>query len=810
MLARLILSAAILACSVTTAAEIPPRPTYPVKMDALSDDEFGRLFFAEVNLDFPGLEQAKAAVAKGDYPTALAAWAELFITRMQSLEPAEWSAANWFPIEEVMAADRVTMRHHGPVKDFGPPGKMDWHSPHDFDVHVNAMWHPKNIIRHVEMYHQRPHMQRQWTNAELYARWSAIWRDYVNNNWRIGMPLAFDHELRAKTLAESGLTNQPELWGSKIGFVQQLLVSWLLGNWFAQTQHGIQANREEFARQVPPRVLAEMVYFVMVWPVETIAGGFTVPVEGLSRGAPNQVHEKLVQLLRYAVIAPEFHRGAALLDLTGRLIKTILGVEGFRGIHSDCQADGSGTENSFNYMGSLTHAARAWLAIAETLPQTPDWAEPARNAMEMRRRFMESLDTPTGRQPLCSGYHGRRPPAGKPAGVAEPGSAKAYKSIAFPYHGLAMMRTGWGTDDLLLSLHNPRRGQGHGSDDGNKILLEAFGRYMLVANPGEGGWAGSSWSKCTISVDGLGQAYRLPGSDHGAYDDPQPGRWHSSPAFDFAEFTYAYGYGLKERPARGEPPISITDVAHLRQVAFAKDADLWFVIDVMLAPEAAEHDYEQLWHLHADFPKETVRADDAAQMITTTEAGQPNISIIQASATPLAYTLYHGDAYDPKAAAHPPLEARGWQVCEGCKAGNGLQPSPSVHATWRGRGRQTVVTALVPSRSEQAPVTASRRIVAADRVGLEITLADGRKATCVTSTSEKPIDQEGQAVHTVVSTTTTTADQERGLLLGPANTTGTEFERRSSSRHTTATITPPATFRWIETPAGFVPAYTSH
>lgn len=784
-------------CSVGLAAEIPPRPAYPVKMNVFSDEEFGRLFFAEVNLDFPGLETAKAAVAQGDYSAALVAWADLFMARMQKLEPVEWTAANWFPIDEIMAPDRVIMRHHGPVKDFGPSGRMDWHSPHDFDVHVNAMWHPKNIIRHVELYHQRPHMQRKWTDAELYGRWSAVWRDYVNNNWRIGMPLAFDHELRAKTLAEAGLTQQPELWGSKIGFVQQLLVSWLLGNWFAQTQHGIQANPEEFARQVPPRVLAEMVYFVMVWPVESIAGGFTLPVEDLSRGAPNQVHEKSVQLLRHAIIAPEFHRGAALLDLTGRLIKTILGVDGFRGIHTDCQADGSGTENSFNYMGSLIGAAESWMKMAPSLPEAPDWVVSARQAMEMRRRFMASLDTPTGRQPLCSG----RPAAGTPQQPAP----RAFTSIAFPYHGLAMMRTGWASDDLFLSLHNPRRGQGHGSDDGNKILLEAFGRYMLVANPGEGGWAGSSWSKCTINVDGHGHASRPPGTDHGAYVDPQPGRWHSSPVFDFAESTYAYGYGLKDKPARGEHPVTITDVEHLRQVVFAKDVGLWFVIDVMLAPEVAEHSYEQLWHLHADFPKETVRADDVAQTITTAEAGQPNLSIIQASTTPLAYRLHHGEAYDPKSGPHPPLEARGWQVCEGCKAGNGLQPSPSVHATWRGRGRQTVVTALVPSPTEQSPVAGNRPIVAADRLGLEITLADGRKATCVTSSSDKPIDQEGRGVHAVV--TTTAADKERRLTLGPPNATGAEFEGPVGTRRTTATIAPPATFRWAETPAGLVPAY---
>jgi hypothetical protein len=89
---------------------------------------------------------------------------------------------------------------------------------------------------------------------------------------------------------------------------------------------------------------------------------------------------------------------------------------------------------------------------------------------------------------------------------------------------------------------NPRRGGGHESNDGNKIMLEAYGRYMLVANSGEEGWAFSSWSQNTIGVDGQGQS-RVSLPRHGAYSTPMDGRWYTSANFDFAESTYRYPYG---------------------------------------------------------------------------------------------------------------------------------------------------------------------------------------------------------------------------------------------------------------------------
>ena len=161
------------------------------------------------------------------------------------------------------------------------------------------------------------------------------------------MPLASEPELRKQKLAAAGLAKEPSEWGSRIAFVQQVVVSWMIGNWFADTQHSIQASPEEFARYVSPRTQAEMVYFMVVWPIENLTNMRQMPLAQLAGGCPNQSQDKSVQLLRFAALAPEFHRGQGLMDLSAGLIKTILGVDGFFANTTDHQADGSGTELSY-------------------------------------------------------------------------------------------------------------------------------------------------------------------------------------------------------------------------------------------------------------------------------------------------------------------------------------------------------------------------------------------------------------------------------------------------------------------------------
>lgn len=136
------------------APRIPERPRYPVKMETLSDAEFGRMFFAELNLDYPGLRVVKAAVGKGDYTVAFAEWSKVFMARLQKMKLFPYRHENWNPLDELMTPDRVHMRHGAHVKDFGPVGRMDWYGLKgwlkDWEVHLNCMWHQRAIIGRIE------------------------------------------------------------------------------------------------------------------------------------------------------------------------------------------------------------------------------------------------------------------------------------------------------------------------------------------------------------------------------------------------------------------------------------------------------------------------------------------------------------------------------------------------------------------------------------------------------------------------------------------------------------------------------------
>lgn len=530
--------------------------------------------------------------------------------------------------------------------------------------------------------------------------------------------------------------------------------------------------------------------------IESEARGDGTRAEQLAGGGPNQNQEKMLQFMRLGLLAQEFHRAANLSKTADAAIRIIVGGPGWENPRNDHNKDGSGSELSFNYMSALRDFGDQWLVMAGAYPTPTDWVPRVREASEQRAKFMANLETPTGRQVLCKGVHRRD--------AANPQRHTGYTSIAFPYHGLYMMRSDWSRDALFLSLHNPRRGQGHEANDGNKLMLEAYGRYMLVANAGEYEW--QSRNQTFMLVDGLGQV-RTSAPIHGAYSDPQPGRWQSSAAFDFAESTYTYGWGKVTKPSTGQPWAKINDVSHLRQALFVKEAGLWFVVDIMLAPDSAAHRYQQVWCFDHSFPKESVIAHAETGTVSTTDTGKPNLWIVQASPYPLHYQKHYAEGnasgQEKPKLEHLTMPAPGWQDLN--HDGN-VVPAVTLHAEWEGKGRQTILSALVPSRTEESPLISQERFVTADRVGLKLKLKDGRSVSCVAALTEHGFTLEGKTVHLTVATQKP-GEEEHGLLLDAPNTTGTEYVRRDATIKLMGPVRVPTGFRWVSKDAGEAPEY---
>ena len=304
---------------------------------------------------------------------------------------------------------------------------------------------------------------------------------------------------------------------------------------------------------------------------------------------------------------------------------------------------------------------------------------------------------------------------------------------------------------------------------------------------------------------------------HGAYPDPMDGRWHTSPQFDVAESTYRDGYCPAPVSMQDNPKIKLTDVTHTRQVVFAKEVGIWFVVDIMDAPPESEHTYTQMWHFHKDFPKDAVNPDIANQTIATAEAGKQNVFLYHASTTPLAYDKFHGEGWTGKGEMNSdtmPPTVRGWHNIAGGYGGKDIFPAVDVHASWKGKGRQVVLTALCPSRDAQSPVVSAERMAEAGRVGLRLKLQDGSQASCWAALGSESVvmNEIRSPASLLVLIKKPGSPNETGIVLGsyPAaadDTMSRELTIAGGIVKTSAPIGVPQGFAWEETPQGPRPLY---
>ena len=166
-------------------------------------------------------------------------------------------------------------------------------------------------------------------------------------------------------------------------------------------------------------------------------------------------------------------------------------------------------------------------------------------------------------------------------------------SIAFPYAGHFVMRSGWEENDGYLLFDGGPHGYDHQHEDKLNIVLYAQGRVHLT-DPGTHSNDHSKWhtyvrstrAHNTVLVDGLGQNRQARANREAGVSTPLPHTWVSNPSFDFASASYEDGYGAQR--SRG--------VTHTRSILFIKP-DVWIVTDFLRATDGAIHRYEALFHL---------------------------------------------------------------------------------------------------------------------------------------------------------------------------------------------------------------------
>ena len=448
---------------------------------------------------------------------------------------------------------------------------------------------------------------------------------------------------------------------------------------------------------IPEDDLADIVHSLAVDHPQLLLDGYYQP------GAPpNQRTEGLVALLTLATVFPDADGMGEVAHKAGEAMSECL----TNGFHKD----GGMLEQSLNY--NVVEAERL-RQLGRMLQRTPPpWLPLLAEKLRGFHRLIVGISTPMHELPVIGNNTSNPPAAWKGEEVRRQWfdrraadspkidtAGLGFASIAFPYSGYYAMRRDWGWDSPYLFMTNARPTRGHKSMDNLALEVHAFGRPLLVrGGPPPYGVKflpedrrsdalkieeyfdeRSSYKLNTVIVDGHSQA-RVAESVTAAHEEPVPGLWHASTAFDLVDGRYGLGYGPPDTPAAVD-----SSVIHQRRVIYVRDLSCWVVSDAMLCGVGKEHDFTQIWKFPpfrdandaancpvCGFKPEQVVSGDGS--IRTVDANGPNLWLYQFSNQPLAYRKHIGET-DPY---------RGWYA----RFIGDLVPSVDMHATWRASGQR--------------------------------------------------------------------------------------------------------------------------
>ena len=200
------------------------------------------------------------------------------------------------------------------------------------------------------------------------------------------------------------------------------------------------------------------------------------------------------------------------------------------------------------------------------------------------------------------------------------GTPPGVGSIALPFSGHLVMRSGWKLDDRYLLFDAGPFGYGHQHEDALSFVIYAYGKYMLV-DPGNYPYDSSEWRKYvlstrahnTIMVDGYEQHRRDRPRLEYVLSKPLPIQWASNAKYDYASSIYDDGYAHDNS----------IKVKHQRSVFFVKP-DYWIVVDSLTPSDDKPHKYESMFHLDMT----GAEVDAATKAVRTTDAKGANLSIL--------------------------------------------------------------------------------------------------------------------------------------------------------------------------------------
>lgn len=285
------------------------------------------------------------------------------------------------------------------------------------------------------------------------------------------------------------------------------------------------------------------------------------------------------------------------------------------------------------------------------------------------------------------------------------GRPPQFTSTRLPWAGFYVMRSGWDRNALWLCMDAGPMGKDHWHEDYNNFECYAYGEH-LIAEVGVYSYTYSKWNQYfksslshnVVTVDGYSQ--KRGGRGPRVTDHPRTNDWHSDAAMDLA-------WGFYDGPwsdfmdYRGQRTVKLP-ATHRRDIAFVKPS-YWILCDRLACP--GQHAYEQLFHF---LPDRTVKVT-APGRVATVDAGRANIAIVQVDPERAAQVIVGRE--------DPP---QGWFS----PAGGKREPAPAASFGQTAAETARYDTLLVPSPAGKTPELRVERVPCTDETGGAISADD--------------------------------------------------------------------------------------
>ncbi len=718
-------------------------------------------FFDLINLYSIGLERVRELVEKNEYEKAFKAYRVYLKQRLDNFDLGQLKGDPNTAVEkaENIMRNKISLCE-SPLHDIGDP--VNWFITPDGDKqwqsHLGYMYWPNSLV----------YAYKQTRNKKYINKWSKMIEDFITNHpWGVE-GLEYDPSYPMYLSEYSYKCGGEGRYPGYLGGTWIALGSAIrAGHWVASIK--LLIDSENFTDDL------------LLMMLESLINDHAYNmINNARRYTPNQFLHISIELTKIGIVFSEFKNAPACY---------LVGIQRLEESINLCVLpDGTDLEQSFNYNSVLPHYFHVIYCLYKNKPTKR--IEELYKKIKERVGFLSFIINPLRQWPdIAKGHLHDSIPAIKDMAKMyrddkierviewienqQDDSEVSFTSIAFPYGGYYVMRSGWRSNDQYMFFKTSRRAAGHMHEDCNSIFLTAFGRNILI-DSGNYNYSDDELSKTinryffasfshnTICVDDEGQN-RMEASvaikdepgftnDHildeverlKALQKPINKRWHTSKYFDFSEGEYSDGYGT-----------SNINVAHERQVFFIKEG-IWIVLDRMRAE--GNHKYTLNWQLSPEYEQEDVAIDTDNNCIYTKDDKGANIAI---------YSFNNGTSlhYEKKYGEEEPYS--GWYAREY----NQMEKSIDVRVNWEGENDQLMVSCLYPFMGSKHNIKdikpISNSIENNNACGFKLILTDDEEIIFISRANEEPIEFEtisfiGESLLVLKDKTENT----RGLALG--------------------------------------------